>query len=74
MKTNKFARDFKLRNEWQREQLLAQVWCDYCGAGDLGVEEPYEYEVNGVIYLEGLCAKCGREVVSTVDESLMEEE
>jgi len=65
-KTDKFKRDFTSRDEFEQEMLIAETWCDYCGAHDLGLLDPYEFEVNGVVYLEGRCARCEREVVREI--------
>jgi len=61
------GRDFRERDEWERDELLSAVWCDNCNDGNLGVLNPSEYEIKGVIYLEGTCAECGESVVTKIE-------
>ncbi len=62
----KKGRDFRDRDEWARDEILGSMWCDNCNEGNLGVENPQEYEVKGVVYLEGICVQCGEPVVITI--------
>lgn len=64
----RISREFLLRDEWEREELLGNMWCDYCAADDLGLDNPDEYEVRGTVYLEGQCKNCGRTIVSAIAE------
>lgn len=61
-------RNFGLRDEFEREMLLEDAWCDHCREVGLGLLEPREFEGNGVIFLEGKCVECGHEVVSPIEE------
>ena len=63
-------RDFYARTEEDQNDFLSQTWCNNCMAADLGMKEPQEYELDGVVYIEGKCAKCGEPVVTEIaDES-----
>ena len=62
----KKTRDFRDRDEWTQDELLSTLWCDTCNEGNLGVLNPQEYEVKGVVYLEGVCTQCGEPVVATI--------
>ncbi|AJQ95891.1 hypothetical Protein YC6258_03855 [Gynuella sunshinyii YC6258] len=35
---------------------------------DLGMVNPIEYELDGIIYVEGNCKKCGEKVVTELDD------
>lgn len=63
-------RDFYARTEEDQNDFLSQTWCNNCMAADLGMKEPQEYELDGVVYIEGKCTKCGEPVVTEIaDES-----
>ena len=68
MSTNvkKTRRDFFQRNEDERDTLVAEVWCHRCQDVNLGLDEPVEYEGNGMIILEGKCSECGSTVVAEI--------
>jgi len=63
-------RNFDERTEEDKEAFLTQTWCNACQAADLGMVEPKEYELNGVVIVEGKCKKCGEVSLTEVaDES-----
>lgn len=62
----RIARDFYARDKEDQEAFLTQTWCNDCMAVDLGMKEPEEYELNGVVYIEGKCAKCGSQVTTEI--------
>ena len=63
-------RNFADRTPEDQEAFLTQTWCNTCQAVDLGMVEPKEYELNGVIIVEGKCAKCGEvRLTEVADES-----
>lgn len=64
----KNKRDFYLREEEERDLLIAEVWCHRCQDFNLGLDEPVEYEGNGMIFLEGKCAQCASTVVMEILE------
>ena len=70
MKEDRISRDFSSRDEWDQLDLVSVMWCDYCGRDNVGIDEPDEYEVNGVVYLEGECRECGQTVVATIPEAV----
>jgi len=61
-------REFSERKSQDREWLLQNTWCGYCGKADLGMERPTEFEINGKIYLSGFCSICGHEIKSEIIE------
>jgi len=61
-------REFSLRPKDEKEWLIQNTWCDFCGKADLGMEKPIEYEKNGKYYLSGLCSICGQKVISEIIE------
>ncbi len=62
-------RKFMERDEEERDELLANIWCNTCGEINMGVENTVEYEGNGFIFIEGRCKECGEDVVSTIETS-----
>jgi len=62
------ARDFNEREAPVREWLLHHTWCESCKAPDLGMTDPAEYEEDGVVYVEGRCARCGSVVISSIEQ------
>lgn len=63
-------RDFYARSEEDQNDFLSQTWCNNCMAADLGMKEPQEYELDGVVYIEGKCTQCSEPVVTEIaDES-----
>ena len=59
-------RDFLSRDEDERDMLLSETWCHFCNESELGMTDPYEFEANGTIFLEGKCAECGNMIVSEI--------
>lgn len=64
----KNKRDFSARTEDDREILISEVWCHRCQEYGLGLDEPQEFEGNGIIFLEGRCAACGVTVAAEIVE------
>ena len=62
----RIERDFYARNKDDQDAFLSQTWCNTCMEVDLGMKEPQEYELNGVVYIEGKCAKCGDLVTTEI--------
>ena len=60
--TSRNKRDFSLRSEDDREQLLSEMWCHRCMEVPAVIEEPQEFEGNGLVFLEG-CYSCGATLV-----------
>jgi hypothetical protein len=67
-KSKKTKRDFFERDEEQREAILAEMWCHRCMDVAEGIEEPQEFEGNGMIFLEGKCLACQTTVVMEIPE------
>ena len=62
----RIERDFYARDKDDQDAFLSQTWCNTCMEVDLGLKEPQEYELNGVVYIEGKCAKCGDLVTTEI--------
>jgi hypothetical protein len=62
----KTERDFYARDEEDQQAFLSQTWCNECMQADLGMKEPREYELDGVVYIEGKCVKCDEPVVTEI--------
>jgi RNase P subunit RPR2 len=52
-------RDFSKREAVEQEAALKDTWCNACNKADLGMVHPVEFEEDGQIIVEGLCARCG---------------
>jgi hypothetical protein len=59
-------RDFYAREQEDQEAFLSQTWCNTCMEADLGMKDAKEYEQDGVIFVEGVCAKCGEPVCTEI--------
>ncbi|MCT7358520.1 MAG: hypothetical protein COB09_08815 [Thalassobium sp.] len=59
-------RDFYARDKEDQDAFLSQTWCNNCMEADLGMVEPVEFEQEGVIFIEGKCAKCGESVTTEI--------
>ena len=68
MEDVKVNRVFYERQPQDKEWLLQNTWCDFCEKADLGIERPTEIELNGKIYLSGICLICGNEIKSEIIE------
>jgi hypothetical protein len=62
----RIERDFFAREKDDQDAFLSQTWCNECMAADLGMVEPQEYEIDGVIVVEGKCAKCGAAIMTEI--------
>ena len=59
-------RDFYARPEDEQQAFLTQTWCNNCQEIDLGMKDPKEYELNGVVVIEGKCKKCGEPIITEI--------
>jgi hypothetical protein len=66
--TARKKRDFFTRDEESREALLGEMWCHRCMEVAAAIEEPQEFEGNGMVFLEGRCVTCGATIVLEIDE------
>lgn len=62
-------RNLNARDQFEREWLIQNTWCDHCSIADLGIDEPSEYEEAGRVFIEGVCRRCGKKVKSEIVES-----
>ncbi len=63
---DRIERDFFAREPEDQEAFLSQTWCNACMEADLGMKEPVEYELNGIVFVEGKCVKCGEMVCTEI--------
>ena len=63
---SRIERDFSAREPEDQEAFLSQTWCNQCMEADLGMVNPCEYELDGVVYIEGQCKKCGSTVCTEI--------
>lgn len=68
MSDERIMRDFDARDEQERSAFLEQTWCDHCQQANLGMKDPVEYELRGVVYIEGSCLRCGQPVVTELTD------
>jgi hypothetical protein len=64
----RIQRDFNKRDDSEKEWFIENTWCDHCLQADLGISNPVEYEIEGKIFIEGNCLKCGKIVISEITE------
>jgi len=64
----KNPRDFSQRPASEQQEFIENTWCDQCMKENLGLVEPNEYELSGVIYIEGKCKQCSSIVVTELTE------
>ncbi|MFK4753397.1 hypothetical protein [Oceanobacter antarcticus] len=62
----RIERDFFAREKDDQDAFLSQTWCNECMEADLGMVEPQEYEMDGVVVVEGKCAKCGSAILTEI--------
>ena len=66
--TSRNKRDFMTRSEDDRDRLLSEMWCHRCMEVPATIEEPQEFEGNGLVFLEGRCISCGATLVLEIAE------
>lgn len=62
----RIERDFYARDAEDQQAFLDNTWCNDCQQIDLGMVEPQEYELDGVVYIEGKCKECGATIVTEI--------
>lgn len=65
-KQERIERDFSARDPEEQQEFLTMTWCNNCMQVDLGMVEPQEYELDGVVYIEGKCKVCGEPVTTEI--------
>jgi len=66
--SERIERDFYQRDEDEQRAFLEETWCDSCMEVNLGMEEPVEYELNDIIFIEGKCKRCGGVILTEITE------
>ncbi|WP_417222230.1 hypothetical protein [Amphritea sp.] len=68
MQEERIERDFSARSEEEQQAFLQQTWCDSCQAVNLGMINPREYLLKGIVFIEGDCCHCGDAVITELTE------
>jgi hypothetical protein len=68
MSDERIDRDFNSRDPKDREELMYHSWCDVCQQVDLGMTDPQEYELHGIVFIEGRCQVCSNPVYTEIDD------
>jgi hypothetical protein len=74
MNENRVPRDFHVRDPEERQLFLTDTWCDHCQQLGLGMRDPEEYELFGMIFIEGKCCRCGEAVLTELTEDDFDDE
>ena len=64
----KIRKDFYIRPIEEQEWLLENTWCESCKKADTGIENPTEFEINGILYISGFCKSCDTELISEIKD------
>lgn len=67
-------RDFHARPADEQALFLNETWCDHCQALGLGMKDPEEYELFGIVFIEGRCLRCGEPVLTELTEDDFDDE
>jgi hypothetical protein len=62
----RIPRDFSKREALEKKFILEDTWCDVCDKADLGMVHPVEFEEDGEVIVEGICARCGGPIRTTI--------
>nr|WP_320134823.1 hypothetical protein [uncultured Amphritea sp.] len=68
MQDERIERDFNARSEEEQHAFLQQTWCDHCQEVNLGMTNPREYLLKGIVFVEGDCLRCGNAVLTELTE------
>ncbi|WP_290699119.1 hypothetical protein [Amphritea sp.] len=68
MSDERIERDFSARAEEEQQAFLEQTWCDECQEVNLGMKNPSEYLLKGIVFIEGECNRCGSVVLTELTE------
>ncbi len=68
MSETAIPRDFCARDADEQALFLRETWCDHCQELNLGMSDPKEYELYGIIFIEGRCNKCGETVLTELTD------
>lgn len=60
------GRDFFQRDRAERSWMIENTWCGGCRLPDLGIDDPNEFEEDGLVYIEGRCRVCRALLTSEV--------
>jgi hypothetical protein len=60
------ARNFFLRDSSERSWIIENTWCGGCLLPDLGIDDPNEFEEDGLVFIEGRCRICRVTLMSEV--------
>ncbi len=69
----RIARKFQARSMSEQRWLQANTWCESCGMSNLGMAQADEYEEEGRVFIEGVCAVCGNPIKTEIVDQRREE-
>jgi hypothetical protein len=61
-------RDFFSRGQPDQDFIRDNTWCDTCDEADIGLLNPVEYDEDGRVFVEGVCARCRSPIVTEIAE------
>lgn len=62
------ARNFYDRSEQDQLAFTRYTWCDQCQKENLGLIDPKEYIIAGIVYIEGKCKQCASQVTTEITD------
>ena len=68
MSDERITRDFFQRSPEEQAELTERTWCDHCQQVDLGMSAPEEYELHGLLFIEGRCKQCNEIVLTEMTD------
>jgi len=68
MSETPISRDFLARDPEEQALFLSETWCDNCQQLNLGMRDPVEYELHGIVFIEGRCCRCGEAVLTELTD------
>ncbi|MBV1787548.1 hypothetical protein KQ940_05705 [Marinobacterium sp. D7] len=68
MSETPIPRDFFAREADEQTLFLHETWCDHCQQLNLGMRDPVEYELHGIVFIEGRCCQCGEVVLTELTD------
>ena len=68
MSDERIMRDFSARDPEERQAFLTQTWCDQCQEANLGMHAVIEYELKGILFIEGKCLRCDQPVLTELTD------
>jgi len=58
--------DIKAISNLDAEFFTKDNWCPTCKKADTGIDDPYFFKENGIIYVQGDCLVCATQCISEI--------